>query len=115
MSSLQESQEHLPNRREETTQRTTRKYIQEPHTQSSKNKNLQDIRLILLKVTETIKTHRAQPPPLRGNDYEDGRRPLICSSAIQILNTFPMRRKNFLRTARSSGIRSNCMISHKCG
>lgn len=35
------------------------------------------------------------------------------SSGIHILYTRPILRKNFRRTARSSGIRSNCMISHK--
>ncbi|EAW75682.1 hCG2018397, partial [Homo sapiens] len=35
------------------------------------------------------------------------------SSGIHILYTTPIRRKNFRRTARSSGIRSNCIISHK--
>lgn len=35
------------------------------------------------------------------------------SSGIHILYTRPIRRKNFRRTARSSGIRSNCIISHR--
>lgn len=35
------------------------------------------------------------------------------SSGTHILYTRPIRRKNFRRTARSSGIRSNCIISHR--
>ena len=52
----------------------------------------------------------------RGQGYHVGDRvPGTCdgSSGIHILNTTPIRRKNFRRTARSSGIRSNCIISHK--
>lgn len=36
-----------------------------------------------------------------------------ASSGTHILYTRPIRRKNFRRTARSSGIRSNCIISHR--
>lgn len=39
--------------------------------------------------------------------------PCDGSSGIHILYTRPIRRKNFRRTARSSGIRSNCTISHR--
>lgn len=51
-----------------------------------------------------------------GQGYHTGDRvPGTCdgSSGIHILYTTPIRRKNFRRTARSSGIRSNCIISHK--
>lgn len=59
---------------------------------------------------------RAAAVARRGQRYQIGDRvPGTCdgSSGIQILYTTPILRKNFRRTARSSGIRSNCIISHK--
>lgn len=59
---------------------------------------------------------RAGAVARRGQGYHTGDRvPGTCdgSSGIHILYTTPILRKNFRRTARSSGIRSNCIISHK--
>lgn len=46
--------------------------------------------------------------------YDEGGRTAVPSGAA-IRKTEPMRRKKRLRTARSSGIRSNCIISHRWG
>lgn len=52
----------------------------------------------------------------QGQGYHDGDKMAgTCdgSSGIHILYSTPIRRKNLRRTARSSGIRSKCIISHK--
>lgn len=45
--------------------------------------------------------------------YDDGEGCALPCSGAAIWKTEPMRRKNRRRAARSSGMRSNCIISHR--
>lgn len=45
--------------------------------------------------------------------YDDGERCTLPSSGAAMWKTEPMRRKNRRKAARSSGMRSNCIISHR--